>query len=69
MAKKETREKLAPLPARDAFTYTLRTAAALSGLSVATLRRRHKEGKLRLVRVGHRTLAVGDSLRAMLGVQ
>ena len=56
-------------PPRDALTYTLPGASALSGLSVATLRRRAKEGNLRLVRVGSRTLVTGDSLRRMLDVQ
>ena len=55
-------------PARDALTFTLSGAAMASGLSVATLRRRAKEGALRLVRVGRRTLVAGDSLRRMLGV-
>lgn len=56
-------------PPRDALTYTLAGASALSSLSVATLRRRAKEGSLRLVRVRGRTLVVGDSLRQMLGAQ
>ena len=59
-------------PARirpDAITYTLQGAAAASGLSVATLRRRAKDGALRLVRVGRRTLVCGRSLRAMLGAE
>jgi hypothetical protein len=34
-----------------------------------TLRRRAREGLLRLVRVGSRTLVVGDSLRRLLGTQ
>jgi hypothetical protein len=54
-------------PPHYAFTFTLPGAAALSGLSVATLRRRAKEGSLRLVRVGSRTLVAGDSLRRLLG--
>jgi hypothetical protein len=56
-------------PMRDALSYTLPGASALSGLSVATLRRRAKDGDLRLVRVGSRTLVAGDSLRRMLGVE
>ena len=55
------------LPPREALTFTLPDAAALSGLSVATLRRREKEGALRFVRVGSRTLVNGDSFRRMLG--
>jgi hypothetical protein len=56
-------------PSRNAITFTLGGASTLSGLSVATLRRRAKEGSLRLVRVGSRTLVAGDSLRRLLGVE
>lgn len=56
-----------PAPLRDALSYTLPDASRLSGLSVATLRRRAAEGALRLFRCGGRTLAAGDSLRQMLG--
>jgi hypothetical protein len=59
----------APTPPRDALTYTLAGASALSSLSIATLRRRAKEGSLRLVRVGSRTLVRGDSLRQLLGAE
>jgi hypothetical protein len=58
-----------PTPPRNALTYTLAGASALSSLSIATLRRRAKEGSLRLVRVGSRTLVAGDSLRRMLGAE
>jgi len=54
--------------AKDAFAYTLQDAERLTGLSNATLRRRAKEGLLQLVKVGGRTLAVGDSLRALVGL-
>ena len=57
-----------PLPHRDALTYSLPDAAIMSGLSVATLRRREAEGMLRFVRIGSRTLVPSDSLRAMLGI-
>lgn len=63
-ARRERRE-----PSPSAITYTLPDAARLSGLSPATLRRRAKEGHLRLVRVGRRTLADGSSLRRLLGVE
>jgi len=56
-------------PPRDALTYTLQGAAILSGLSVATLRRRGKDGALRLFRCGGRTLVDGASLRRMLGIE
>jgi len=56
----------APLP--DALAFTLRDAAALCGLSPSTLRRRAREGRLRLFRVGGRTLVDGASLRRLLGI-
>jgi hypothetical protein len=52
---------------QNAFSYTLTDAAAMSGVSVATLRRREKDGVLAFVRVGGRTLVNGDSLRRLLG--
>ena len=54
-------------PLQHSLTYTFAGATAMSGLSEATLRRRAREGLLRLVRVGSRTLVVGDSLRRLLG--
>lgn len=56
-------------PPRDAMTYTLQGASIVSGLSVATLRRRAKEGAIRLFRCGGRTLVDGGSLRRMLGIE
>lgn len=53
----------------DALSFTLQRAAALSGLSIATLRRRGKSGALRLFRCGRRRLVDGNSLRRMLGVR
>ena len=53
-----------PHPA--ALTYTLRDATLLSSLSEATLRRLAHEEKLRLIRVGGRTMVCGESLRALL---
>ena len=52
-----------------AIPITLRDAAALSGLSVATLRRRAREGALESKRVGGRRLIVAASLRRLLGVE
>jgi hypothetical protein len=51
------------------MAFTLFDASRISGLSQPTLRRRAAEGRLRLTRVGGRTLVVGDSLRALLGVE
>lgn len=65
--KRRPEERPAPLP--GAMTYTLQDAARLSGLSVDTLRRRAAAGELRLFRSGGRRLAVGASLRQMLGAE
>ena len=53
----------------SAITITLRDAAALSGLSTATLRRRAREGALETRRVGGRRLVVAASLRRLLGAE
>jgi excisionase family DNA binding protein len=58
--------RLAPPP--DALAYGLHDAARLSGLSRATLRRRAAEGRLKLVRVGGRTLIPADSLKRLLDI-
>jgi hypothetical protein len=50
------------------WAYTLPDATVVTGLSVATLRRRAKEGRLRLLQVGGRTLVEAASLRALLGL-
>jgi hypothetical protein len=58
-----------PTPIAGALSYTLTDASRLSGLSVATLRRRAAAGDLRLFRSGGRRLADGASLRRMLGAE
>ncbi len=63
-AAQDQHRRAAPEP----LAYTLQQAAAASGLSVDTLRRREKEGLLRFHRVGGRTLIPASSLRALLGV-
>jgi hypothetical protein len=55
-------------PVAEPLSYTLQGASAASGLSVATLRRRQKDGLLRFHRVGGRTLVPAASLRELLGV-
>ena len=65
--KRRPEERPAPLP--GAISLTLQDAARLSGLSVATLRRRAAAGELRLFRSGGRRLADGASLRRMLGAE
>jgi hypothetical protein len=65
--KRKPEDRPAPLP--DAITYTLHDAARISGLSLATLRRRAADGLLSTHRVCGRRLVNGDSLRAMLGAE
>ncbi len=62
-----------PPPSRSAphpapLTYTLNGAAAASGLSRSTLYRHAAAGRLRLIKVGGRTLVDAGSLRALVGV-
>lgn len=67
-AVKKAPPKSKPRPINPmAFSYTLGDAEAMTGLSVATLRRREKDGLLEFVRVAGRTLVTGDSLRRMVG--
>ncbi len=51
----------------DTLAYTLENASAASGLSRSTLYRHGRAGRLRLLRVGGRTLVDAASLRALLG--
>lgn len=51
----------------EPLSYTLNAAAAASGLSRSTLYRHGAAGKLRLVKVGGRTLVDAASLRALVG--
>lgn len=62
---RRTKPALSP----HALAYTLADASALSGLHPATLRRHAKRGRLRLFRVGGRTLVDAASLRRLLGVE
>jgi hypothetical protein len=57
-------------PSRNpaALTHTLNDAARISGLSRSTLYRHAAADRLRLVKVGGRTLVDAASLRALLGV-
>jgi excisionase family DNA binding protein len=50
------------------ITHTLNDAALITGLSRSTLYRHEKAGRLRMVRVGGRTLVDAASLRALVGV-
>ena len=55
-------------PNTGALSFTLSQAESLSGLSRSTLRRRGKDGTLRLFRAGGRMMVDGASLRRFLGV-
>jgi hypothetical protein len=59
------RERSAPLP--SAFSFSLTDAARLSGLSVATLRRRERDGLFRFHHVGGRTLIRRADLLRLCG--
>ncbi|MFO0292327.1 MAG: helix-turn-helix domain-containing protein [Rhodospirillales bacterium] len=59
------RERSAPLP--TAFAFSLRDAAKLSGLSVATLRRREADGLFRFHHIGGRTLIRRADLLRLCG--
>jgi excisionase family DNA binding protein len=54
-------------PAAAPLAYTLSDATAACGLSRSTLYRHAKAGRLRLVRVGGRTLVDAASLRVLIG--
>lgn len=56
-----------PLPnvPGERISYTLQTAAEVVDLSIATLRRLNKVGKLRFFKVGGRTLVCAKSLHAL----
>ncbi len=60
-----TRSASHPAP----LTYTLNAADAASGLSRSTLYRHAAAGRLRLVKVGGRTLVDAGSLRALVGAE
>ena len=51
------------------LTHTLADAAHLTGLSRSTLYRHAAAGRLRLVKVGGRTLVDAGSLRALVEVE
>jgi hypothetical protein len=49
----------------ERIAYTLQNAADAIDLSIATLRRLEKAGRLRFIRIGGRTLVSAKSLRAL----
>ena len=50
------------------LAYSINDAVAVSGLSRSFFYRKAKEGKLRLIHIGGRTLVDSSSLRSLLGV-
>jgi hypothetical protein len=61
------RRERAPWP--EAFAFGLRDAARLAGLSVATLRRREREGLFAFHRIGGRTLIRRADLLRLCGAE
>ncbi len=53
-------------PPANAFAYRVDDACAMGGFGRTTAYELVKRGKLRLLRVGGRSLICGDSLRALL---
>jgi excisionase family DNA binding protein len=60
-------ERAAPLPPDRALAYTLRDAAAVTGISRASLYRLMKAGELYSVRVAGRRLIPSSALVALIG--
>lgn len=56
---------LLPTTPGERISYTLRNAADAVDLSIATLRRLNKAGRLRFIRIGGRTLVCARSLHAL----
>lgn len=55
-----------PKPKPDPLVHSINDAVQISGLSRATIYRHGKAGRLRLVKVGGRTLVNAESLRTLL---
>jgi hypothetical protein len=60
------RERATPLP--NALGYTVDDACRMGGFGRTTAYALRNEGKLTFIKVAGRTIVVGDSLRALLGV-
>jgi hypothetical protein len=65
--RRERGERPAPLP--EAFAFGLNDASKLSSMSIATLRRREREGLFRFHRVGGRTLIKRADLLRLCGAE
>ena len=59
--------KPSPEPSPHAITYSWSQSARITGLSISSLRRRADEGKLKVVRVGGRTLIPAADLKRLVG--
>lgn len=62
-----TAPALLTVPLSERLSYTLQEACAVTGLSESILRRRAKEGQLRLHRVGGRVLIPAGELQRLVG--
>ena len=51
--------------AYDRMLYTLTRASSVLDLSIATLRRREKEGRFKFVKVGYRTMMRAEDVHAL----
>jgi len=60
---------LEPIPPLEPLTITFPTAKKISGLGLTTLWKLGKEGRIKLVRVGRRTLIWFPSLKILLTPQ
>ena len=60
---------LDPIPPVEPLTVTFPTAKKISGLGLTTLWKLGKEGRIKLVRVGRRTLISFPSLKLLLTPQ
>ena len=64
---RKARRERAPLP--EAFAFGLRDASKLSSMSIATLRRRERDGVFTFHRVGGRTLIRRADLLRLCGAE
>jgi excisionase family DNA binding protein len=67
--RKKPRRRLRAAPHPYAFTYTVADTEAMCGFGRTKIYELVRAGKLRLMKVGARSLINGDDLRALLGVQ
>ena len=66
LARTSRRRRNREAPPANAFAYRIEDACAMGGFGRTTAYELVKRGKLKLLRVGGRSLIAGDSLRALL---